>query len=71
MMPEMDGFELISKIRLKSPSQHIVVLTAIRNVNEMKSILSLGIDGILEKPYNHPNMILVLFRVLKVILTTS
>ncbi len=67
LMPVMDGFELISKIRLKSPSQHIVVLTAIKNINDMKSILSLGIDGILEKPYHHQNMILVLSRVLKVI----
>ncbi len=67
LMPSMDGFELISKIRLKSPSQHIIVLTAIKNINELKSILSMGIDGILEKPYNHSNMILVLSRVLKVI----
>jgi len=67
MMPNIDGFELINKIRLTSPEQHIVVLTAIMDINEMRNIIELGLDGILGKPYNHDKMFQCLFRVLKVI----
>ena len=67
MMPNMDGFELINKIRLKSPGQHIIVLSAIEDINEMRSIIELGIDGILVKPYNHEKMFTILGRVLKLI----
>jgi len=67
MMPKMNGLELISKIRLKSPSQHILVLSAIKDINQMRATLALGVEGILEKPYNHQTMIYVLSRVLKLI----
>ncbi len=67
MMPNMDGFELVDKIRLKSPGQHIIVLSAIEDINEMRSIIELGIDGILVKPYNHEKMFKILSRVLKLI----
>jgi len=67
LMPNMNGFELISKIRLKSPSQHILVLSAIKDINQMRSTLTLGVEGILEKPYNQQTMIFVLSRVLKLI----
>jgi len=67
MMPNIDGFELIKKIRLKSPSQHIIVLSAIIDINEMRSILELGIDGILVKPYNQEKMFNIFARVLKLI----
>jgi len=67
MMPNMDGFELISKIRLKSPGQHIVVLSAIIDINEMRDIIELGIDGILVKPYNQEKMFTILGRALKLV----
>ena len=67
MMPNMDGFELINKIRLISPEQHIIVLSAIEDINEMRSIIELGIDGILVKPYNQNKMFKILSRVLKLI----
>lgn len=67
IMPNIDGFELVDKIRLKSIEQHIVVLTAIEDINEMKNIIDLGIDGILSKPYDQEKMFKILFRVLKVI----
>jgi len=67
MMPKMDGFELIDKVRLRSPSQHIIVLSAIVDINEMRNILDLGIDGILVKPYNQEKMLKIFSRVLKLI----
>jgi len=67
LMPKMDGFELIDKIRLRSPSQHIIVLSAIVDINEMRSILDMGIDGILVKPYNQERMFKIFSRVLKLI----
>ncbi len=67
IMPNMDGFELINKIRLKSPSQHIIVLSAIVDINEMRNIIELGIDGILVKPYNQERMFTIFGRVLKLI----
>jgi len=67
LMPNMDGFELIDKIRLKSLSQHIIVLSAIVDINEMRDILDLGIDGILLKPYNQEKMFTIFSRVLKLV----
>ena len=67
IMPKMDGFELIKKIRLKSHDQRIIILSAMFDMNEMRDIISLGIDGIMLKPYDHEAMFQVLERVLKII----
>ena len=71
IMPVMDGFELIEKIRLKSPYQKIIVVSTIEDANELKNIINLGIDGMLIKPYNIDKMFGILRRVLKVIYDTK
>ena len=67
MMPVLDGFELVNKIREQSISQHIIVVTGMNDLNEMKNIINLGIDGIILKPYDPKNFLPVLARVLEVI----
>ena len=67
IMPNLDGFGLIQKIRENSTSQNIVVLTSVNDLNEMKDIVNMGVDGIILKPYDEEKVFSVLLRILKVI----
>ena len=67
LMPKLDGFKLIDKIREKSKTQHIIVLTSIDDLNEMREIINLGVDGIILKPFEEEKVLPVLERVLEVI----
>ena len=67
MMPNLDGFGLINKIRNDSSSQHIIVLTSLDDLNEMRDIINLGVDGVILKPYEQEKVLPVLLRVLDVI----
>ncbi|MBU0719947.1 response regulator [bacterium] len=67
MMPTLNGFEFINKIRENSNSQHVLVLTSLDDLNEMLDIVNLGVDGIIPKPYSHEKVFPVLARVLEVI----
>jgi len=67
LMPNLDGYGLIQKIRENSPSQNIVVLTSVDDFNEMKDIVNMGVDGIILKPYDEEKVFSVLNRILKVI----
>ena len=69
MMPNLDGFGLIEKIRESSSSQHIIVLTSLNDLNEMRAIINYGVDGIILKPYDQEKVLPVLCRVLDVIKT--
>ena len=52
MMPEVDGFETLKRIRAMPEGQHvpIVVVTASPEVNLEEKISSLGGDGVYHKP---------------------
>jgi YesN/AraC family two-component response regulator len=67
MMPNLDGFGLIDKIRECSCTQHVIVLTSVNDLNEMRSIINAGVDGIILKPYDQEKVLPVLRRVLEVI----
>ncbi len=51
-MPEMDGIELIRRIREKSPSTGIVVITGYPSQDSIKDALELGIIDYLPKPFS-------------------
>ena len=68
-MPNLDGFGLIRKIRENSNSQHIMVMTSLDNLNDMRDIINLGVDGITLKPYNQDKVLPILARVLETIKT--
>ncbi len=65
MMPEMDGLKLISKIREISVGQKFMVLSSIEDMNEMREVINLGIDGIITKPYNQNIFLTIGYRVFK------
>jgi len=67
MMPNLDGFGLINKIREDSSTQHIIVVTSLNDLNEMRDIINLGVDGVILKPFNQEKVLPVLTRVLEVI----
>jgi len=67
MMPNLDGFGLINKIRKDSSTQHILVVTSLDDLNEMRDIINLGVDGIILKPFNQEKVLPLLARVLEVI----
>jgi len=67
MMPNLDGFGLIDKIRQESSSQHIMIVTSLDDLNEMKHIINLGVDGVIMKPFEQEKVFPVLQRVLNVI----
>ncbi len=65
MMPLMDGFDLIKKLREHSSQQRIIVMTALDDLNEMQEIINLGVDGILKKPFHRERFFDVAYRVFK------
>lgn len=64
VMPNMDGFGLIKKIRETSASQKFIVLTALDDLNEMREIINLGIEGIIQKPFQKYNFLTVALRIM-------
>lgn len=67
MMPKMNGSQLIEKIRKTSNSQRILILSGVEDLNEMRDVINLGIDGILLKPYKEDNVLPILRRILSMI----
>ncbi len=67
LMPELDGFELIKKIRKKSVKQRFIVMTSLSDMNEMRDIINLGTDGIISKPYGKDKFLDIISRVFQAI----
>jgi len=67
MMPVMNGSKLISEIRLTSPEQRILVLSGLSDLNEMRDIINLGVDGIVMKPFDQELVFSIIIRILKII----
>lgn len=71
LMPNMNGVQLIEKIRLNSFDQKIIVLSALNDLDELRSIITQGVDAIMLKPFNVDDTIPILLRVLKTIYNTK
>ncbi len=48
-MPEMDGVELISKVKELNPDQVVLVLTMMNDISRVKKIIGMGINGFVLK----------------------
>lgn len=58
MMPEMDGIELINKIRAEiKPSPVIIVITALASREAMNKAITVGADDFIAKPFDHLDVI--------------
>lgn len=53
MMPEVDGFELLKKIKTKPElsSMHVIFLSSIKNIDDKIKGISLGADDYITKPF--------------------
>jgi len=53
-MPDMDGFELIARVRRRSPSGYvpIVVISADTDPRTPERVARLGVDAFFSKPYS-------------------
>jgi two-component system chemotaxis response regulator CheY len=51
MMPEMDGAALIAALRALDPAVRIVGVTGMSDMESMRGYRSLGLSGMLAKPF--------------------
>ncbi|MBL0708481.1 MAG: response regulator [Sulfurimonas sp.] len=67
IMPVMDGFELINKIKEIDPFQIIVMITGLSNIEDFKRAIELRVNFFIEKPINPKKFQHVLADSLKLI----
>jgi response regulator of citrate/malate metabolism len=63
-MPNMDGIELVTKVRAKDYGMRIIVMTQETDYNHLSDYMLCGVDAILPKPYNEDILMTVLNRTL-------
>jgi DNA-binding NtrC family response regulator len=49
-MPEMDGLELMKRIKARTPGMPVIVITGYGTFNTERQVLSDGADGYIPKP---------------------
>jgi len=52
-MPEMNGIELMAKLKEKNPSLPIMIITGKSSGHDKKSLLRAGADGYITKPFKN------------------
>lgn len=65
MMPVMDGFELVEKVRSNNNSTPIIIATAKEDINDKSLAFSIGADDYMVKPINHEELVLRIHAILK------
>jgi signal transduction histidine kinase/DNA-binding response OmpR family regulator len=60
MMPEMDGYELLKQLKSSENFRHlpVVILTARTELDEKLSLLRIGVDDYLTKPFEEEELVL-------------
>jgi DNA-binding response OmpR family regulator len=67
MMPLMDGFQLLEKLKSADPWRHIpvVILTARADISDKLRALRIGVDDYLLKPFEEEELLLRIENLLK------
>lgn len=64
-MPDMDGIELLKKVRNIDGDIGIVMMTAFGTINTAREAFKLGADDFIQKPFNNEELKLILRRTLE------
>ena len=64
MMPEMDGFQLLEKVKADFPGLPFILLTALTETQERLRALRLGVDDYLTKPFIEEELLVRLNKLL-------
>lgn len=61
-MPEIEGLELLSKIRFVSPQTHVILITAYADAATVLEVIEKGGDDLLLKPFRNEELLASLRR---------
>jgi DNA-binding response OmpR family regulator len=61
-MPEMDGFELLKKVKDRYPQTGVIVMTAFGDAYTVRDALLLGADEYITKPFKSFEIVMVVER---------
>jgi EAL domain-containing protein (putative c-di-GMP-specific phosphodiesterase class I)/CheY-like chemotaxis protein len=61
-MPKMDGIELSKELLTQNPQQHIIIITAYNDTDNLEQILDLNITGYIHKPMSEERLFQVLYK---------
>ena len=64
-MPDMDGIELLKKVRGIDAEIGIVMMTAFGTINTAREAFKLGADDFIQKPFNNEELKLIIKRTLE------
>ncbi len=64
-LPELDGIEVLTRLRERAPQTPVVMLTADRDVKTAVRAIQLGAFDYLSKPIDHEELVLVVRRALE------
>lgn len=64
-MPDMDGIELLKKVRSIDADIGIVLMTAFGTINTAREAFKLGADDFVQKPFNNEELKLIVRRTLE------
>lgn len=65
MMPEMDGFQLISELRSQGFLVPVIMITALNHISDKKEAFLSGADDYLTKPFDFDELVLRINVILK------
>jgi len=65
-MPEISGVDIIKKLKENNYNTHFILMTGFSGEYSEQSVLALGIDAYLEKPFNIQLLIEIVESVLRV-----
>ncbi len=61
-MPVMDGLEMTSELRKINPMTPVIVVTAFSEIGYVMRAMELEVDGYIQKPILHANLIKTIYR---------
>ncbi|MBL7136304.1 MAG: sigma-54-dependent Fis family transcriptional regulator [Candidatus Marinimicrobia bacterium] len=64
-MPEMDGIQVLEKVREINPSTQVIIITAFADVKNAVQAMKLGAHDYLIKPFDNSELLLIIERVLE------